>query len=378
MSTNGAVLIVTTDPRRNPNYGGLLQVWALCEALKKLGYEPWIYDNRSTWLWRAWYTFVRLGCRIAPRRLTLRWWHCWPENRRILEFAHSNLRYTSSSRRAPRTSATPGQPFTAYVTGSDQVWRPEIYNVAEKMLDFVPTGFSGPRIAYAASFGKDDLAMFDEGMRARTTPLAQKLTAVSVREESGVAMAKRLWDVDARRITDPVFLIDADEYRERFDIPDEEPALVTYILDPSEEAERAVSKLLSDAERLGIKKVIHLSPRKRKDSKPTVEEWLRSIGSAKYVLTDSFHGTAFSILLNRRFVTFQNYGRGVTRFESLFSVYKYCSSASSELSQLESRAKVDRSLIVRAEREAGMAYLGNALVSGAFIDPATPGRTPSG
>lgn len=361
LGINGAVLIVTTEPLRNPNYGGVLQAWALCEALKKLGYEPWIYDKRSTRLWRIWYFLVRIGCRVAPRRLTLRWWHSWPENKPVLEFARRNLRYTSSSTSAPPTEATASRPFVAYITGSDQVWRPELYNVAENLLCFVPRGFTGPRIAYAASFGKDDPSMFNEQTRAQTKTLAQKLTAVSVREESGIAMAKQLWDVDAQRVCDPVFLIAADEYRERFDIPDEKSTLVTYILDPNEEAEEAVSDLLSNAEELGIKDVIHLSPRGKNASRPIVEEWLRAIGSAKYVLTDSFHGTAFSALFDRRFITFSNRSRGATRFDSLFAVYGHHPSADSPILQLKSPAVSDRSRITETERETGLAYLGRAL-----------------
>lgn len=361
MSPNGAVLIVTTDPMRNPNYGGILQAWALCEALKKLGYEPWIHDKRSTRVWRAWYFVVRFVCRFAPRRLTLRWWYCWPENQPLLEFARTHLRYTSSSTGPPRTGASTDQPFVAYITGSDQVWRPEIYDVAENLLDFVPVGFTGPRIAYAASFGKDDPTMFDERLRARTKPLAQKLTAVSVREESGVELAKHLWDVDAIRVTDPVFLLDADEYREIFEIPDERPTLVTYLLDPNAEAEGAVSEFLLHADELGIKNVIHLSPRGRKASRPIVEEWIRAIGSAKYVLTDSFHGAAFSILLNRRFVVFPNEHRGATRFDSLFAVYGHHPVTNWHGAPPESATAVDRLSIVRAEREAGTDYLSSSL-----------------
>jgi hypothetical protein len=369
MNTKGAVLLVTTDPLRNPNYGGILQAWALCEALKKLGYEPWIYDKRSTKPWRAWYSIVRLGCRFVPRRLTLRWWHCWPENQQILRFARSNLRYTSSTTSAPRTQDTAASaPFVAYVTGSDQVWRPEIYDVAQNLLDFVPDGFAGPRIAYAASFGKDDPSMFNEELRAQTKPLAQKLTAVSVREESGIAMAEHLWGVDAQRVTDPVFLIAADEYRERFDIPDEQPTLVTYILDPSDDAKRAISELLSNAEELGIENVIHLSPHEKDASKPIVEEWIRAIGSAKYILTDSFHGTAFAILFDRPFTTFVNHGRGATRFDSLFAVYEHRPIGVPSLVKMQTAASNNRLHILDAERDAGAAYLRSAL-SGALFKP---------
>jgi hypothetical protein len=364
MGTNGAVLVVTTDPLRNPNYGGILQAWALCEALQKLGYEPWIYDKHSTKPWRAWYSIVRLGCRFAPRRLTLRWWHCWPENQPILQFARNNLRYTSSTTSAPRTPDNAvSAPFVAYVTGSDQVWRPEIYDVAQNLLDFVPDSFMGPRIAYAASFGKDDPSMFSEKACAQTKPLAQKLTAVSVREVSGISMAKHLWGVAAQRVTDPVFLIGTDEYRDLFSIPEEQPNLVTYILDPNEEAERVISELLSKADELGIENVVHLTPRGKNGEKPVVEEWIRAIGSAKYVLTDSFHGTAFSILFDRPFITLVNQSRGASRFDSLFAVYEQCPMRNSPVDKLQQSVTAGETQrqIVQIERESGMSYLSEAL-----------------
>lgn len=174
-------------------------------------------------------------------------------------------------------------------------------------------------------------------------------------------MVKHLWGLDAQRVCDPVFLVSADEYRERFEIPAEQPILVTYILDPSDRAESVRSELMRHSEELGIGEVLDLAPRGRNVVKPTVEEWIRAIGSAKYVLTDSFHGTAFSILFGRRFITFPNESRGSTRLDTLFGIYGYQGEANSSTTQLQSALERDSSQIAKAERDAGMGYLRTAL-----------------
>lgn len=50
---------------------------------------------------------------------------------------------------------------------------------------------------------------------------------------------------------------------------------------------------------------------------PSIQEWLASFAQADFVVTDSFHGTVFSIIFNKPFVVLPNKGRGVSRFESL-------------------------------------------------------------
>lgn len=360
-SNSNAVLIVTTDPLRNPNYGGILQAWSLYQTLKRLGYSPWVYDKRATRRGRAWQTILTLGCRVAPRKFTQRWWYCWSENQSVLEFARANMRYTSSQMQPPSTRDAPGTPFVAYITGSDQVWRPDFYDVAEKLLDFVPTSFNGPLVAYAASFGKYDLDLYDEKLRRQTEPLAKKLTSLSVREYSAIEMARSLWDVEARRISDPIFLTTQDEYRRKFDIPAEQPTLVTYILDQNEAAQSAIGYLLSNAKEYGICETIDLASPDGTGRKRTVEEWIRAIATAKYVLTDSFHGTAFAILFGRHFITFPNAERGATRFDSLFAVYHSDGRNGGLVGNLIRDPGREAAQTIENEREAGLEFLVRAL-----------------
>ncbi len=55
---------------------------------------------------------------------------------------------------------------------------------------------------------------------------------------------------------------------------------------------------------------------------PPVEEWIRGVIDAEFVITDSFHGTVFSILFNKPFIAIANKSRGLTRFESLLKQFQ--------------------------------------------------------
>lgn len=50
---------------------------------------------------------------------------------------------------------------------------------------------------------------------------------------------------------------------------------------------------------------------------PPVEEWIRGFIDAEFVITDSFHGTVFSILFNKPFIAIANKSRGIARFNSI-------------------------------------------------------------
>lgn len=55
---------------------------------------------------------------------------------------------------------------------------------------------------------------------------------------------------------------------------------------------------------------------------PPVEEWIRGFMDAEFVVTDSFHGTVFSIIFNKPFISIANESRGTTRFTSLLKLFQ--------------------------------------------------------
>ena len=100
----------------------------------------------------------------------------------------------------------------------------------------------------------------------------------------------------------------------------------SYLLDESEEKINILNdvsnKLNLPVKKIKLEKDISkISMSRLKSLKyPSIQEWLASFAQADFVVTDSFHGTVFSIIFNKPFVVLPNKGRGVARFESLLKV----------------------------------------------------------
>lgn len=145
----------------------------------------------------------------------------------------------------------------------------------------------------------------------------QQLDSVSVREASGIGLCKRYFNVDAKEMLDPTLLLDKEDYENVCkDVPKEEKSFVaSYILDITPEKERFIRKI---ADEKGLTVKIFGADKKMKWS---VEEWLSMFRDADYIVTDSFHGTVFSIIFNKSFISIGNPKRGISRFNSLLDKF---------------------------------------------------------
>ncbi|HLT41983.1 MAG TPA: polysaccharide pyruvyl transferase family protein, partial [Sphingobacteriaceae bacterium] len=220
--------------------------------------------------------------------------------------------------------------FDGYVVGSDQCWRPKYSpQIANYFLDFASNEQEIKRISYAASFGVSNWE-FNEEDTFLCSKFAQKFNAISVREDSGVNLVKKYLKQEAVHVLDPTMLLDTGDYVR---ITENEKAVLSagelkvYILDRSLKKGNIVEVL---ERRLGLRK-FEVLPKKRFgiDKYDNIEDfiypgpvqWLQGYRDAKFVITDSFHGTVFSILFNVPFLVIPNSSRGVARFESLLKVF---------------------------------------------------------
>lgn len=325
------ILTRTLPPQNNPNYGGVLQAWALQQALQDLGHDPRVDSTRSSQRGKGsrilkgvkQFTADRVvPTRLVPARFT-KGITARAGNRDLLKFPRERIRSVALYQGGKRVSHDVLDVVEAFVVGSDQVWRTSYVDVPSFLLDFLPDNHPALRIAYAASFGVDTTEGFTPELAEHTRALAQRFDAISVREESGVRLAKDLWGVDARRVIDPTMLLSPDRY-ETLMSSSTTGGLASYILDTSEESTR----LVETAARYIGTEVRHLFPpiatsaadlqrNPARYRRPAVGEWLRTIASADAVITDSYHGTLFSILFNKPFLVSLNVKRGSTRFETI-------------------------------------------------------------
>ena len=350
---------ISTQPLTT-NYGGILQNYALQTVLRRMGHEVWTFDTlKYTWIdWGICLTKVIIKKLIGMEAL-------FPDtpNRRtkkenpLRTFVLANILLTTRVKHIT-WELTQRYNMDAFVVGSDQVWRP-IYNAyIEDMFLRFTANHQVKRIAYAASFGTDQWE-YTPKQETECARLAKQFDAISVREASGVGLCKEHFGVEATHVLDPTLLLTANAYNELCkDIEPREPFVFAYILDMTEQK---VAEIKSFAEVKGLPFFIK-SAGSAVESSDSIELWLSYFRDAAYVITDSFHGTAFSINYNKDFFVFLNEQRGNSRFDSLLNLFNLKDRVVSSVNpEKPSINWVEVNQLLKSERERCESWLNNAL-----------------
>ncbi len=289
------------------NYGGILQAYALCRYLKDKGVcsEQISYDYDTKIIRRSWLYKIKDGIKkILYSNLRAN------DEKKALEkkeafkkfdecFINSSKEiytYESIKVRIPE--------YDLYICGSDQIWNP-ICMDANFFLDFVPNGKK--KFAYAASIGADIISGTNSEVYRK---MLADFALISVREDSAKAFLRKI-GVKVEVVPDPIFLVTQEEWVDLIKDVDikEDKYILTYFLGRSGILKRFSLEL---SYRHGLH-IIDVSPFSYlKNERDVVDkrnvgpiEFLRYINDAEYILTDSFHCTAFSLLLKKKFLTEQ-------------------------------------------------------------------------
>ena len=215
----------------------------------------------------------------------------------------------------------------SFMLGSDQMWTPLATQLVGYtfFLDFAD--LDKKKIAFSTSFGQDKF-LADEKICQTAADYLKRFDAISVREYTGVDICKETFGVEAEQIIDPVFLCTKKDYDELLkDVSIQLPKkyLLSYILDPTEEKEKAV-KAIAKKEGLEVLSVLSMRDYEKNAAKwnvgknvpkPSTEEFLYYVKNCSYMVTDSHHGACMGIIYERPYVAITNASRGVTRFETV-------------------------------------------------------------
>ena len=279
------------------NYGAVLQTYAMQTVLRNLGHTPEVIDYRPGYVWYAHRPFrprsLNDAC-ISGIKLI--------KARRFDAFRTAHLTMTPKHYDTLDVLRSSPPACDALLCGSDQIWNPAWGTAGADpayFLDFGPE--KAVRIAYAASFGTPELP---PGQRDRISALLRRLDHVSVREDSAVALTQSLGVLNPVWLPDPSLLLsDYTQIAAPADIRGR--YTFAYLLEDSPLASAACAFTSSHLNARcvtaevyrpwwakGGLEVIHPSP----------ERWLGLIAESAAVVTNSFHGTAFSILNRKPFV----------------------------------------------------------------------------
>lgn len=320
------------------NYGGNLQAYALLTALKEMGHDAW-YLNRERHRVPSWRVPVVLAKRMFKKfvlggKVKLRSGLFNQRERAIVAKHSREFIGTYIQPQTPEFLSTASLvkgfgklDFDAVIVGSDQVWRQRFVkeNLTDYFLGFLaPSDSTTKRISYAASFGTSEWEYSDQETK-ECRALIQRFDAVSVRESSGVELCEQKFGRQAEHVIDPTMLLTASHYTALIPNPGERfNGILVYILDLDDEKKKVIDAV---AEKLGLP-VFQVNGNAADRSAPPhlrvappVEEWLRGFRDAQFVITDSFHGSVFSIIFNKPFLAYGNPTRGMARFSSLLDMF---------------------------------------------------------
>lgn len=360
------------------NYGASLQAYALMAYLQQQGYETEIIDYKPEYVLRKYnymwvnpesgmhkYRITRVIYRILKfiqRQTTMR------RKRAFDDFTRRFLRVTSLTYASNADLMHCCPQADAYIVGSDQVWN-TFYDAGKDpafYLDFVPAGCR--RISYAASFSVKDIV---PGYREFVRKHLALFDAISVREHHGVEILKRL-DLKGEWVLDPVFLLPVSEW-ERIILPSEKKEKYILIYDFEQNtAIKEFALLLAQRHAMKIYSITDNYPLRYADKNYNAAgplEFITLLYHAEYFISNSFHGSAFSILFQKDFYVFPRHRHPVnSRMESLLEMFGVGEQLISDRSQFE--ASVDRHIdyervqpILAAKIVSSKDYLHHALHS---------------
>jgi len=305
----------------NHNYGSLLQTYAIQKFLESQGFDNEIIQfkekNKINLLRRMLNkTYFKSKFKIIKRKIIVK--AKYPDIAKKLtvrfdafeSFKKHHLYFSE-----PITKRTElGNKIMQYgqvVLGSDQVLHPANLLMNYFTLSFVPESIKS--IAYAPSFGVSEIP---SSQIQKTAEYLKRINYLSVREESGKSIIKRLINKDVPVVCDPTLLIDKKYWielkgDERFV---NEKYIFCYFLGTNP-THRSLATRLKEKTGYRLITLPHLIELVKgdidfADEQPfnvSPKEFVNIIANAEYVLTDSFHGSIFSILFKRNFIIFNRF-----------------------------------------------------------------------
>ncbi len=312
------------------NFGAMLQAYGLKTYLCGKGieadivpYEPPFMTGRHWWIpyapvggvydilkfgWNGWRNNLKLGKNFFVRRANMK------------RFRKQYL-LTHRGKKAFFINQLKRLPYQYYIVGSDQIWNPDITcGLRPAYFGF----FDGRRkkkvIAYAASLGSDCLLSKYDRVFAE---FLQYVDAVSVREKTAITYIKQFCRGEVYEVSDPVFLLKKEEWNKIEKVSDFEGYIFVYMTEYNDKLIKYVKELAKDKDLM----IIMIKSWKDIDEENVFidctadpSKFLGYIRKAAYVVTNSFHGVAFSIIYQKNFIVFQHSNVG-ERISNILDFY---------------------------------------------------------
>lgn len=303
------------------NFGSMLQILATQKMITRFGgeYEIIRYDKKTPFFMLTNITrifnpyFMRGKIKRLEKRFKIRRYPdiCKGNQERVRQIGEYRKKYIgpySAVRKGYGQLVRGAEEYDAVMVGSDQLWTPAGIKSKFYNLLFVPDNVR--KISFATSFGVSRIPRYQEKMTRR---YLERMEYISVREIGGAGIIRQLTGRDVLVALDPTLLYTGEEWNEMFpeEKKREQPYIFAYFLG-SNAAHREAVKSWGRSTGLPVVTIpfmdefvecdLEFGEEQLYDVDPV--DFLNFIRGAEYICTDSFHGSVFSILNHKQFMTF--------------------------------------------------------------------------
>lgn len=310
------------------NHGASLQAYALQTYLESIGHTVEIIDYKPDYLSRHYQLWsvdnpiydkpivkqLYLMAKLPERLQALK------RKRLFDEFTKKYLKLTSKRYHSNEELKRNPPQADVYIAGSDQIWNTLFQNGRDAAfyLDFAPK--TSKRISYAASFATEDVM---EEYKPFVRKMLQNLDVISIRERSSLPLLASLGREDGVAVCDPVFLLSKGQWNEvASHTHEKERYLLVYDTEHSAKIQE-IAQQIAKEKKLKIYNVsgfrLGYVDKDMWASSPL--DFVQLVRDADYVVSNSFHATAFSLIFERDFCVV-NRSEGINeRMKSLLMSY---------------------------------------------------------
>ena len=280
------------------NYGNRLQNYAVQKILEQMGHTV---DTIVAVSYRR--SCMNVVKKIAAPAISLK----RPYIKREKEFKKFTKEYINEKKIYTYKGDIPesiNKKYDFFVLGSDQIWNPEFINfdvpnggIKNRFLDFAE---NRKKIAISPSFGVSEIS--DEFKEIYKNGLS-RFYKLSVREDAGAEIIKKLIGKTADVLIDPTLMLTASQWKsiaKPAPINYKKPYILKYVLGNESEEYKKYIKSIAQTNDLEIHEMMSLNEKNLYDAAPDV--FIDLVANASLVCTDSFHATVFSILFGKPFL----------------------------------------------------------------------------
>lgn len=317
------ILIVTLQ---GDNIGNRLQNYALQKVIMNLNFEVYTPVYRTTEFDTVKKRIKLFIKAILGKMGFSRYRNDYFRIKRKLKYRKYNRKYISNMFKMTyeKSFNSDWSKYDYAITGSDQVWHGWTKNQYELPYFYLEFINAEKRLCYAPSFGFEEFPK--ENVQAHLKGLSG-IKNISIREKSSVELIKKMTGLDAKWVLDPTLLIDKTEWKSIETVSplyNGKKYILIYFLGNKEDEYLKAIRTFADKNKLEV--IDALERNSLLSMLTTPDEFIWLVEHASFVCTDSFHGTVFSIIFDKKFLVFRrkehNMENMFNRIETILDIFE--------------------------------------------------------